>query len=93
MTIELPHDLIEAQQRADAVHARAQQLSAEYGRPTEGEGWSDEQRAVWQAAWEEWRQAVNVAQDRITEVAAELGASRWGVEVAVKRRVRHAEGD
>jgi uncharacterized protein YukE len=90
VAIELPSDLVEAQQRADSLHARVQNLSAEYGRPTEGDGWSGEQHAAWQSAWEEWRQAVGPVQDRITEVAAELGEPRWQVEAELKKRVRHA---
>ncbi|KAF0646292.1 hypothetical protein [Streptomyces fradiae] len=91
MAIELPADLIEAQQRADALRARVAEVSAAHGRPTAGEGWTPEQHAVWQSAWEEWRRAVDPVQDRITEVAAELGEPRSLVEAELKRRVRHAE--
>ncbi|MFJ9799885.1 hypothetical protein [Streptomyces sp. NPDC101145] len=93
MAIELPSDLIQAQHHADALHARVQALSAEYGRPTASGGWTPEQHAAWQEAWETWRSSVGPVQDRITEVAAELGEPRWQVEAELKRRVRHAGPD
>ncbi|MEU3633020.1 hypothetical protein [Streptomyces fradiae] len=66
------------------MRARVEELSRQYGRPTDGEGWSAEQHAAWQAAWSEWRQAVGVVQDAITETAAALGEPRWAVEMALR---------
>ncbi|MEV5441634.1 hypothetical protein AB0N23_03655 [Streptomyces sp. NPDC052644] len=84
MALDLSPDLIAARQHADFLRARVEELSQRHGRPTEGEGWSAEQHAAWQAAWLEWRQAVGAVQDAITEAAATLGEPRWAVETALR---------
>ncbi|GHJ26062.1 MULTISPECIES: hypothetical protein [Streptomyces] len=68
-------ELIELQKSADAEHRRLSGLDGEERR----------------AQWERWRAAAERAQSAVTEHAASAGLSRFEVERAVKKAVRHPE--
>lgn len=89
MAIELTDDLVALQQAADDARAQVEALSTEYGRPTQGGGWTPEQHAAWQAAWDEWSERAGVAQVAVTEHAKATGQDRGKLEAAVKKAVRH----
>ncbi|MEU4896992.1 hypothetical protein AB0B12_42525 [Streptomyces sp. NPDC044780] len=68
-------ELIELQKSSDAEHQRLSGLDGEER----------------QAQWERWRVAAERAQAAVTEHAASAGLSRFEVERAVKKAVRHPE--
>ncbi|CAL9662580.1 hypothetical protein SUDANB178_07037 [Streptomyces sp. enrichment culture] len=49
--------------------------------------------AAYDAQFRAWREAVAAAQAAITDHATAAGLSRYDVEMAVKRAVRHASED
>ncbi|MEW2578326.1 hypothetical protein [Streptomyces syringium] len=80
--LNLPDDLIALQRAADAEHARLEELTAEYGRPTSD--WTEEQHGAWDAQLAVWRAAVAAK----AVAAAPLGAEH-GHEV-VERELKKA---
>ncbi|MFG2617787.1 hypothetical protein ACGFXC_09160 [Streptomyces sp. NPDC048507] len=74
---------------ADAAHAEVQRLQEEYGRPTAGDGWTDEQHVTWDAALAVWRDRAAEAQQAVTDHAKATGQDRGKLEAAVKAAVRH----
>lgn len=73
--------MIQLQQAADDAHQRVRELQERFGPPSAGDGWTEEQHAEWQAAWEAWRAAAWEIRQR-TDLE---------LERAVKRAVRHRE--
>jgi hypothetical protein len=61
-----------------------------YGRPSQGGGWTDEQTATYDKAWEGWRDAAQAVQMAVSEHAKAEGAVRFDVESKVKAAVRPA---
>ncbi|AWT42532.1 MULTISPECIES: hypothetical protein [Streptomyces] len=84
--------LVTMQQAADEAHARVLALRDEYGPPTAA-AWSDEQTVAYEQAWQEWRKLAGEVQAAITEHAGEQGLGRYDVEMDVKKKARHPEGD
>ncbi|ATL80676.1 hypothetical protein DNK48_41475 [Streptomyces malaysiensis subsp. malaysiensis] len=68
-------ELIDLQKSADAEHQRVSGLDGEERR----------------AQWERWRVTAERVQAAITEHATSAGLSRFEVERAVKKAVRHPE--
>lgn len=75
--VDIPDDLIALERAAEEERARLSGLAGEA---------REEQ-------WRAWRDASERVQAAITEHAAAAGVPRVDVEMAVKRAVRHAEGD
>ncbi|MEU2793628.1 hypothetical protein [Streptomyces sp. NPDC007100] len=84
MAIELPDELIKLEQAAVQAHEKLLAYQAECGRPTAGDGWTDEQHATWQDLWNAWRAAAEETQAALRSVA-----NRYETEQALKRAVRH----
>ncbi|NUS26077.1 MAG: hypothetical protein HOV92_17895 [Streptomyces sp.] len=84
-------DLVIKQRAADEAHAHILALRDQYGRPTEGDGWSGEQTAAYEQAWQAWREAAEVVQAAVTQHAKAEEKSRYDIEAAVKRQARHPE--
>lgn len=84
MAIELSTELIELQEAADAARRALLEVQERFGRPTEGDGWSEDQHAEWDAAWKAWRDAATVVRARTPNSETEM---------ALKKRVRHPELD
>lgn len=84
-------DLVTKQRAADQAHAHVLALRDQYGRPTEGDGWSDEQTAAYDEAWQAWRAAAELVQAAVTEHAKAEEKPRHEVEAAVKKQARHPE--
>lgn len=78
---DIDPELIQLQKAADEAHQRVREVQERFGRPTQEGGWSDEQHAEWQAAWDAWFEASVAIRTRATA----------GVEMAVKKAVRHPE--
>lgn len=82
VAIELSTELIGLQEAADAARLAVLNVQERFGPPMQGEGWTEEQHAEWDAAWKAWRDAAEEVQaatpDRETEAA-------------LKKRVRHPE--
>ncbi|MFJ9821330.1 hypothetical protein ACIRU3_39950 [Streptomyces sp. NPDC101151] len=74
---DIPEFLIELERAAETERARLAGLAAEE---------YDEQ-------WRRWRTASETVQAAITAHAEETGGSRYELEQAVKRAVRHTEED
>ncbi|MEV0982699.1 hypothetical protein [Streptomyces sp. NPDC049915] len=81
-------DLVDMQRTADEAHARVLELREEYGRPTADAG-SEEQGALYEKAWQVWRERAGVVQAAVTAFAQVEGRGRYGVELDVKKAVRH----
>lgn len=81
MADELDPELIQLQQTADEAHQRVREVQERFGPPTRDGGWTEEQHAEWQAAWDAWLEAA---------VAIRTRASS-DIEMAVKKAVRHPE--
>ena len=79
------------QRTADQAHARVEQLRDQYGPPTAGDGWTDEQTQTYDTAWATWRDLARDVQAAVTKYAKEQGAARNEVEEDVKKTARHAE--
>ena len=73
--MDIPDRLIELQTTADAEHAKLTGLDG------------PEHAAQWQT----WFEAAKKCQAAVTEHAKEAGLSRFEVEAAVKRAVRHPD--
>ncbi|MBK3631577.1 hypothetical protein JHN52_01095 [Streptomyces sp. MBT97] len=84
-------ELVEKQRTADEAHAQVQALQGEYGRPTQADGWTDEQTAQYDAAWTNWRTLAAEVQAAITEHAKTEGEARYKIEAKVKTAARHPE--
>ncbi|MFI8531786.1 hypothetical protein ACIGMX_16290 [Streptomyces aquilus] len=84
-------DLVTKQRAADGAHAQLLALRDQYGRPTEGDGWSDDQTAAYEQAWQAWRDLAVDVQAAITEHAKGEGLSRYAVEADVKKQARYPE--
>ncbi|CAM5295698.1 MULTISPECIES: hypothetical protein [Streptomyces] len=91
MAIELTDDLIKLEEAALAEHAKVRAMQAEYGRPADGDGWTDDQHTAWQQQWDAWRTASEAVQAAISAHAEAAGESRYEVEKALKGKVRHPE--
>jgi uncharacterized protein YukE len=76
---------------ADEAHARVEQLRDEYGPPTQGDGWTEQQTEAYDSAWRDWRRVAETVQAAVTEHAREQGTARNAVEADVKARARHPE--
>lgn len=76
-SVDLPDDLIALERAAEEQRAKLAGL--------DGEEYEAQRRA--------WREAAAAAQAAITDHATAAGLSRYDVEMAVKRAVRHAEED
>ncbi|MFT2014573.1 hypothetical protein ACMA1D_01810 [Streptomyces sp. 796.1] len=74
--MDLPDSLMQLQTAADAEHARL--LDLPYG-------------AEYEQQWETWRTAAETVQAAITAHAQAESASRYAVEAALKKTVRHPE--
>ncbi|EDY55547.1 MULTISPECIES: hypothetical protein [Streptomyces] len=72
-------ELVEKQRAADQAHATAQALRAKGDPP------------AYENAWQVWRDLAQDVQGAVTVHAKERGAARAGVELEVKRAVRHTE--
>jgi hypothetical protein len=70
-------ELVEKQRAADQAHATVQALRDQGDPP------------AYDSAWQAWRDLVQHVQAAVTEHAQERGAMRAGVELEVKRAVRH----
>ncbi|MEU6597887.1 hypothetical protein [Streptomyces flaveolus] len=75
--MDLPDDLIALERTAEEQRAKLGGL--------DGEEYEEQRQA--------WREAAVAAQAAITDHATASGQSRYDVEMAVKRAVRHAEED
>ncbi|MFJ4467702.1 hypothetical protein ACIP2X_09550 [Streptomyces sp. NPDC089424] len=75
--MDIPEDLIALERAAEEQRAR---LAGLHGAEY------DAQRAV-------WREAAKAAQTAITDHAAATGESRYDLETALKRAVRHSRED
>lgn len=97
MAIELPNDLISAQQAADDAHAELLNMQERFAKPDRAEAavpageWPDEQREAWDTQQQEWRRLAEAAQGAITKHAQAAHLSRYDVEAALKKAVRHRE--
>ncbi|MFJ2515589.1 hypothetical protein ACIPEL_36230 [Streptomyces griseoviridis] len=84
-------ELVTLQRAADDGRSEVLRLQDSYGRPSRGEGWSEEQTVTYEAAWRAWREAAIAVQAAVTEHAREGAALRDGVEAEVKLAARHPE--
>ena len=72
-------ELVEKQRAADQAHATAQALRVK------GD------LSAYETAWQVWRDLAQDVQGAVTVHAKEQGAVRAGVELEVKKAVRHTE--
>ncbi|MET8168820.1 hypothetical protein ABZT34_31990 [Streptomyces sp. NPDC005329] len=72
-------ELVEKQRAADQAHATVQALRAKGDPP------------AYETAWQTWRDLAQDVQGAVTVHAKEQGAMRAGVELEVKKAVRHTE--
>jgi len=97
VAIELPDDLISAQQAADDAHTALLGLQQQYGHPdgtddkVPAREWSDEQRAAWDTQQAEWRRLAELAQAAVTQHAKDAKLPRHQVEAALRKAVRHPQ--
>ncbi|MCD7440250.1 hypothetical protein K4B79_18725 [Streptomyces lincolnensis] len=84
-------ELVEKQRTADQAHAQVLALRDEYGRPAQEGGWSEDQTAAYNKAWEDWRDAAVAIQAAVTDHAEAESRARNEVEADVKRHARHPE--
>ena len=84
-------DLVTMQRAADEAHTRVERLRDEYGPPTQGDGWTEQQTETYDSAWRDWRRAAASVQAAVTEHAREQGTARNAVEAEVKAGARHPE--
>lgn len=84
-------DLVTMQRTADEAHTHVEQLRDEYGPPTQGDGWTEQQTETYDSAWRDWRRAAASVQAAVTEYAQEQGTARNTVEAEVKAGARHPE--
>ncbi|MFG2277533.1 hypothetical protein ACGFNQ_02445 [Streptomyces asoensis] len=84
-------EIVEKQRAADEAHAQVQVLQEEYGRPTQADGWTDEQTTAYGTAWTTWRALAAEVQAAITEHAKVEGEARYKIEAKVKSVARHPE--
>jgi hypothetical protein len=75
--VDLPDDLINLERAAEEARARMAGLTG----------------AEYDAQWKAWRDASAAVQAAITVHATETGENRMGVEMAVKKAVRHETED
>lgn len=97
MAIELPDELINAQQAADDAHAELLQLQERFTTPDGAEEavpareWSDEQRAQWDTQQQEWRRLAELAQAAVTKHAEAAKLPRYDVEATLRKALRRPE--
>ncbi|MFD8771485.1 hypothetical protein ACWGNN_01240 [Streptomyces sp. NPDC055817] len=97
MAIELPDDLVEQQRAADQEHVKLLQLQERFTYPEGAEtaaparDWTEEQRAAWGAQWKRWADLLPGLHAAVTAHAKASSQSRYEVEMALKKRVRHPE--
>jgi hypothetical protein len=72
-------ELVEKQRAADQAHVTVRTLR------------DQDDPAAFETAWQAWRGLAQDAQAAVTEHAKEQGAMRAGVELEVKKVVRHVE--
>ncbi|WUI23592.1 hypothetical protein OHS82_02530 [Streptomyces sp. NBC_00425] len=72
-------ELVQMQLTADQAHATVLALR------------DQDDPAAYEAAWQAWRDRADEVQAAVTEHAKEQGKMRGGVELEVKRQVRHGE--
>jgi hypothetical protein len=72
-------ELVTMQRAADQAHATVQALR------------DRTDPAAYDKAWEEWRDLAQDVRAAVTEHAKEHGSMRAGVELDVKKAVRHAD--
>jgi hypothetical protein len=72
-------ELVEKQRAADQAHATAQALRDKGDPP------------AYETAWQVWRDLAQNVKGAVTVHAKEQGTARAGVELEVKRAVRHTE--
>ncbi|MGW7261403.1 hypothetical protein [Streptomyces sp. NPDC054834] len=72
-------ELVEKQRVADQAHATVQALRDQDDRP------------AYETAWQAWRDLAQDVKAAVTEHAKEHSAMRAGVELDVKKAVRHTE--
>ncbi|MFI5689541.1 hypothetical protein [Streptomyces sp. NPDC051636] len=72
-------ELVEKQRAADQAHATVQALRDRDDPP------------AYETAWQAWRDLAQDVQAAVTEHAKEQSAMRAGVELDVKKAVRHTE--
>jgi hypothetical protein len=88
VAIELTDDLIALERTAWTAHLELRRIQAEYGKGD----WTPEQHAAWDAQWKAWGEAADAFQEAVTAHAEATGQSRYEVEMAAKKAVRHPEG-
>jgi hypothetical protein len=72
-------ELVEKQRAADQAHATVQALRAKGDPP------------AYETAWQAWHDLARDVRGAVTAHATEQGAMRAGVELEVKKAVRHTE--
>ncbi|MET7736864.1 hypothetical protein ABZT02_36880 [Streptomyces sp. NPDC005402] len=72
-------ELVEKQRAADQAHATVQALRSKGDTP------------AYETAWQVWRDLAQDVRGAVTVHAKEHGAVRAGVELEVKKAVRHTE--
>lgn len=72
-------ELVEKQRAADRAHTTVQALR------------DQTDPAAYDTAWQTWRDLAQDVQAAVTEHAKEHGSMRAGVELEVKKLVRHTE--
>jgi hypothetical protein len=72
-------ELVDMQRAADQAHATVQALRDQDDPP------------AFETAWQTWRSLAQDVQAAVTEHAKEQGTMRAGVELEVKREVRHGK--
>jgi hypothetical protein len=83
-------ELVQMQHAADEAHTAVEQLTDQYGLPTQTV-WSDEQKASWETGWRTWRDLAGGVQVAVTEYAKKQGTPRNQVEADVKKAARHPD--
>ena len=83
-------EIVIMQRAADEAHARVVELRDRYG-SSSGDGWSDEQTATYDKAWQDWLKAAQEVQAAVTAYAKDGGSARYIIEADVKKKVRHPE--
>lgn len=68
---------MEKQRAADEAHTQVQALQVEYGRPTQENGWTDEQTTAYDTAWTTWPTLAAEIQAAVTEHAKTEGEARY----------------
>jgi hypothetical protein len=94
VAIELPEDLINAQRKANAEHARLLELQHRFERQEGDEtrvspaAWTDQQRAEWDAQQQRWGALLPALHGAVSSYAKEKGTSRYEVAMALKQAAK-----